>query len=438
MTGASLRLQKPIPKEVAIVHDAPWEGNTCAYHTVFQDGDLYRMYYRGLHYDEKTEQPTHPEVVCCAESQDGIHWTKPSLGAVEFQGSKANNIIWNGVGAHNFAPFKDSNPSVKPDESYKSLASGEGGLFAFRSPDGVHWTLMNEKPVITEGAFDSQNLAFWDGVRGLYVDYHRGFRDGVRDIMTSTSTDFLTWTQPQWLDITGTPQQHLYTNQILPYFRAPHILVGFPKRFMPDRNAIAHKYPGISDGVFMTSRDGLHFHRWGEAIIRPGLQKERWVNRNNMTAWGIVVTQSDLPGAPDEMSIYSTESYYAGPAVRLRRFTYRMDGFVSVEAPLAGGEMLTRLIDFGSPKSGAPQGQPRALALNVSTSAAGSVRVELQDEKGEVIPGHAASDCDEIYGDSLDRVVTWSGQSDLSDIIQQPIRLRFLLKDADLFAIQVK
>lgn len=132
MTGAQLVLHRPVPREVAIVHNKPWEGNICFYHTVFHDGDLYRMYYRGAHHDYAIGKVTH-QVVCYAESDDGIHWRKPELGIVEFDGSKKNNIIWNGVGSHNFAPFKDPNPACKPDEKYKALGRGRGGLVAFKS-----------------------------------------------------------------------------------------------------------------------------------------------------------------------------------------------------------------------------------------------------------------------------------------------------------------
>ena len=104
-------------------------------------------------------------MTCYAESKDGIHWSKPELGLFEFGGSKRNNIVWSGVGTHNFAPFKDANPSCKPEQRYKALALGNIGLLAFQSPDGVHWSLVQNEPVITKGAFDSQNLAFWDSTR---------------------------------------------------------------------------------------------------------------------------------------------------------------------------------------------------------------------------------------------------------------------------------
>ncbi|MCK5806204.1 MAG: hypothetical protein KAI66_25455, partial [Lentisphaeria bacterium] len=158
MEGVRLQLHRPVPREVAVVHDTDWEGNTCGYHTVFQDGDLYRMYYRGAHVARHTTRQSHPQLTCYAESKDGIHWVKPDLGLFEFNGSKANNIVWAGVGTHNFAPFKDTNPDCSPEARYKALGSMKGGLAAFASADGIHWRQTGKTPVITKGAFDSQNL----------------------------------------------------------------------------------------------------------------------------------------------------------------------------------------------------------------------------------------------------------------------------------------
>ena len=47
---AELRLHSPTQREVALTFDEPWEGNASGYPTVIQDGDLYRMYYRGHRY----------------------------------------------------------------------------------------------------------------------------------------------------------------------------------------------------------------------------------------------------------------------------------------------------------------------------------------------------------------------------------------------------
>lgn len=346
MDGVELRLNHPVPREVAITYDAPWEGNISCYVTVFKDDDRYRMYYRGSNFNVQDGSYS-DQYVCYAESVDGLAWSKPELGLVDYKGSTANNIVWSGIGTHNFAPFRDTNPSCEPEARYKALAGGKKkGLVAFTSPDAIHWTLASEEPVITEGAFDSQNLAFYDNVRGRYVDFHRGFQDGYRAIMTCTSDDFLTWTKPEWVEYGNTPPEHLYTNATVAYPRAPHIFMAFPKRFSPDRQTSVHPIKGVSDGVFMTSRDGLHWNRWREAFIRPGAQDSRWVNRNNMTAWGMIFTPGTLPGTPDEISLYSTEGYYVGPC-NLRRFTIRQDGFVSVHAGGESGEFVTKEFIFG-------------------------------------------------------------------------------------------
>jgi hypothetical protein len=94
MNGATLMLHSPSPQEVAIVFDRPWEGNTCGYVTVIEDGGLYKMYYRGSHhfYGEE-EHSREPQVTCYAESTDGIHWEKPSLGLVEYEASKDNKTM---------------------------------------------------------------------------------------------------------------------------------------------------------------------------------------------------------------------------------------------------------------------------------------------------------------------------------------------------------
>ena len=91
----------------------------------------------------------------------------------------------------------------------------------------------------------------------------------------------------------------------------------------------------------MTSRDALTFKRWGEAILRPGLSRTNsWVYCDNLIAWGIVNTESDLSQSPKELSIYATEGYWTGKGRNLRRYSIRIDGFVSMQATLKGGEFV--------------------------------------------------------------------------------------------------
>ncbi|NOZ19951.1 MAG: hypothetical protein GXP25_02570, partial [Planctomycetes bacterium] len=372
-----------------------------------------RLYYRGWADLKK------PAVCCVAESTDGgVTFTRPNVGVCEFNGSKDNNIVWMGAGTHNFTPFKDANPDAPADQRYKAVGGDSHGLVPFASPDGYKWTMIQKEPVITKGAFDSQNLAFYDTVRKEYVCYFRIFKDGVRDIRRCTSKDFIHWSEPEDLDYGDAPKEHLYTNAIAPYFRAPHIFIGLPCRFVPGRKKIQeHKEGGINDGVLMSSRDGLHFERWVEAFLRPGPDRLCWTDRNNYPAWGVA------PTSETEMSIYWNEGYRY-PTHHLRRGTIRTDGFVSVHAGAEGGEMLTRPFTFEGGK----------LVVNYATSAIGSLRFELCNADGKPYEGFAMGESEKLFGNEIAHEVTWKNGTNVSSLAGKPVRLRVRLKDADLYS----
>ena len=461
--GAALRLHEPVWREEALVTDRPWEGNMCNYITVFRDEGKCRMYYQSWHTDFVPDEAgktqtvhRHPLSIAYAESTDGIHWQRPVLGQFEFDGTKNNNLVWLGegpqqYGVHGFAPFKDPNPDADEDARYKAvgadMARTKHNLYAMQSRDGIGWQLMSDEPVLREGAFDSQNLAFWDTQREEYRVYFRDFREGRRDIRTATSKDFVNWTDSVWLKYPSAPDEQLYTNQILPYYRAPHIFVGFPTRYvertwspaieaLPQlehrrlRAGVNPRYgTALTDGLFMSSRDGQTFKRWPEAFLRPGPQQERnWAYGDNYQCWGLLETPSDLVGSPFELSFFATENHWRDDFSVFRRYSIRLDGFVSVGAPLSGGELVTKPLVFTG----------RHLVLNFSTSAAGSLRVALQGGDGTRIEGYSPEDCHELIGDELGRVVAWQSGSDLSALAGKPVRLCFELRDADLYAMRFR
>lgn len=420
--SVSLRLTPPEKREIVLSTDQPWEGPASAYFTVIQDGKNIRLYYRGLTPDDASKE----QVTCMVESEDGIHFTRPNLGLFTFQRSKKNNIVWQGVESHNFAPFLDTNPNAKPEERYKALGGIDSKLFAFVSPDGVHWKKMQETPVMTEGAFDSLNVAFWDETSNLYRCYSRywtgGGYQGLRAIQHCTSPDFQQWSKPEPNHYTSGPQkEHFYTNATRPCPDAPHFFLSFPKRFIPDRKKVTeHKDAGVSDALFMSSRDGTTWDRtFQEAWVRPGRDPHNWTQRSNMTACGIIQT------APDEFSLYITE-HYGWPDHRLRRLTVRKHGFASVHADYREGEFVTRPLTFSG----------KRLLLNAATSSAGSIRVEVQDETGKPLPGFTLRDSLPFYGDELEAVAAWKSGSDLASLTGKTIRLRFVLQDADLYALR--
>ena len=421
MSGdVGLHLHRPKAREVVLVTGEPWEGNTSAYYTVFKDGDKFRMYYRGADWDTEKRKANHREVTCYAESKDGINWVKPKLGLFEFNGSKENNIVWDGIGTHCFTVFKDANPDAEPAARYKAISRGpapkgvnkyKGGLYVYQSPDGIRWKMIKDHPVIIKGAFDSQNLAFYDTERGLYVDYHRWFNKGLRDIMTSTSKDYVNWTDPVPLRIEEKKKEHLYTNAIQPYDRAPHILLGFPTRYLPKEGQRV-------EPTFMSSRDGLNFKRWSDPVIPESAPKDRKGNRSNYMAWGLF----QLPGNDREYSMYASEAYYEGPDSRLRRFTYRTDGFVSARAGKKGGTLITKPIQFGGNK----------LILNYAVKSGGELKVLLRHAKTSKVLAESKP----VTGDKISGPVDWKHGKSIGELAGKTVRVEFQVKDADLYSMQ--
>ncbi len=439
LEGTQLKLHNPQCNQLVFTFDQPWEGPQSGYITILKDGDEYRMYYRG-------GGDLVREYTCLAVSKDATHWTRPSLGLIEFEGSKANNIVWTGPNkayseSHNFSPFIDTNPACKPSERYKAVSvtrvfpkpdQRKNVLIGFTSPDGIRWKKVRDEPLITEGGFDSHNTMFWDGQLGHYVCYSRVGHKGKRSIHRCTSKDFLNWTTPVLLDFGDTEPEHFYTNGIVPYFRAPHLYLGFPMRFIPssERKTVGleqRETDGLSDAVLISSRDGLRWDRtFMEAFIRPGLDPLNWggAHSNQTPAWGIV------PADANSIAVYWLEHEDNYPnrrqIPRLRRGFVRTDGFVSVNAPYAGGEMVTRPLIFAGSK----------LVLNMATSAPGSIRVEIQDAAGKPIPGFSLDDCPAFWGDEIERVVAWKGGHNVGRLAGRPVRLRFVMKDADLYAVR--
>ena len=199
----------------------------------------------------------------------------------------------------------------------------------------------------------------------------------------------------------------------------------FPSRFVVDRvpDPDWAYSTGVSDIVFMSSRDGLHFDRsFMEAFVRPGLDKNNWHDR------GIYMERGILQTSPEELSIYGMEHSHLD-SMRIRRYALRTDGFVSVRAgyggrrvrhaaiPVRAQQPDDQLLDFGD-RIGQRRDAGRRTAIPV--------------------PGHTLDDCSPMYGDSIERVVSWNGVTDVSAMAGRPVRLRFVIKDADLYAFKFR
>ena len=178
----------------------------------------------------------------------------------------------------------------------------------------------------------------------------------------------------------------------------------------------------------MTSRNGVDWTPFQEAFIRPGRDERNWIHRTTSTGIGVVATDDD------EISLY-TSRHYTYPSAFLERFVLRTDGFASIQAPYSGGEFLTRPLRF----------KGNDLVLNYSTSAVGSIRIEVQDADGQPIPGFSLEESPVLFGDHIEHAVKWDRPGFLPTdpmkfdrLSEGAIRLRFVMKDADLYSLRFR
>jgi hypothetical protein len=127
------------------------------------------------------------------------------------------------------------------------------------------------------------------------------------------------------------------------------------------------------------------------------------------------------------MSFYVNRNYGQATA-HLRRYELRLDGLTSAHAGYRGGEFVTRPLLFHGSR----------LELNYSTSAAGSIRVELQDRSGRPLPGFDLAGSTDLTGDDIERDFAWRSGPDVSSLRNTPVRLRVVLKDADLYSFRFR
>ena len=500
MSGAELRLHSPASSGSVLSLDMPWEGVTCDYHTVFQDDGVYRMYYRGSSHEGYTidallepgeeSVPVHHENVCYAESRDGITWTRPSLGLIEFEGSKGNNIVWldEDGDTTDLVPFLDGNPEAAEDEKYKGIVWKGSRVFAVASDDAVTWRFMRDEPILTERPFDSQNVP-WDPSRvrhiharkigtggsfgggyrwirrrylaglpgrgrpwssrvrhtgALLIETEGGLDPAPSDTPAIADTAVTTNGTTDFLLVEGAPGRHRYrpfrTSTSLLSPDAETTLAGFAEGGLDERAAPPSLAARGAPFTWPTpaaslSRRGSRTGTAGgpdrhtQAGNRQHWTSPHWDRRSNGLA--IVETGSEgesapgtgRPATPPGLIQRSTSRrvtwrrrfrcYVSAPAgygpmeisvhfVAAGFDGWRKDGFVSASVGYGGGEVTTRPLEFDGGELELAGGLPTS--INYSTSAVGSIRIEMQDENGDTLAGFGLGDYPEMFGDEIDGV----------------------------------
>ena len=486
-----LHVHQPIKTgEMNIKPEHPWEvGGVGPYSNVVKEGDTYHMWYHVMtsvqwHIDKDAG------AVCYARSTDGIHWEKPSLGVVEFKGSKENNIVL-GHGAGGVRIGQDGgmvfiDPTAPADQKYRMLIrhkeTGKGACHIFSSPDGVRWRLTHPNAVTFDKQershhLDSQNVMFYDDRIEKYVFYGRknlrqrssqgravarSESDRIDGFPVAQAMPVAIWSDPFDLSHGERAVVDYYMSAAIKYPWADDAYYVFPTAYY---HYIDGKLQGFPAGVpinagplhsqFAASRDGMLWQRYGRRpFVRLGMKGEfDWASTR--------VIQGIVPSVDDRhMYMYYRGSDWLHGWDRneenkrllteagldadqniavLSRVVLRKDGLVSVRAPYSGGEFTTPVLIF----------EGKELVLNIDTSATGIARVGIvkadtgtiagYDENGADLPAYTAEDCDLIHTtNEINRVVTWSGKSDVSALAGKPVRLRFYLRDCDLYAFQFR
>ncbi|MFA6563932.1 MAG: hypothetical protein WCV00_18670 [Verrucomicrobiia bacterium] len=442
-TNVSLHVNPPQRREIVIRPDKPWEQLMISFYlTVLDEEGKLRMWYICR---DKENRPN----VAYAESRDGVHWTKPNLGIVEYDGSKENNLT--GLTTFEGVVFRDPNAPATERYAYVTHLWTEG-MVRFHSPDGLHWR-RDKTPLLRLGA-DTQNVTFWDERLGKYVLYLRGwkraedkklYRKVVRteisnltsplDVGPSRKSLYL-WGKEKvpvignefptvfTADESDPPNSDVYTISAQPYPLDPHWYLGFPSMFQREQR--------MSDGPlevqFAGSRDGITWHRYDRKPYAPlGLAGSESANMTFMGP-GLVVRG-------DEIWQYGTgfHSKHGDVEARKRktdgviyRYVQRVDGFVSLDFDVAGGRCVTAPVKVDGSR----------LLFNVDTGALGQLRVGLLDAEGKPINDFGVDDCKLIRTNSTHAEVSWAGGGDLAALKDRKVRLTFSGSRAKLYSFR--
>ncbi len=452
-----------------IKKDQPWEIQI-AWNTVWRDPKTgrYQMWYQAWN----TLPPKRPEscVVSYAESDDGIHFTKPQLDLFPFNDVKQTNIVLVGAGGHSYRYANsvlvepaDPDPARRYKMAYFDWGK-DPGLFVAFSPDGIHWKKHSSEPLSRISYGDVEEAVpfaderasrpwavplsmadavdvFFDPQRNVYAWYGKMWIDGPAGGMAwkhalgrCESKDFINWSRPQFVlapDDLDPPHVEFHTSPVF-YYEG----VYFSLNQILDR---AHG-EGVIDVELMTSRDGLQWER------------------NFRNQW--FLPRSETKGAFDSGSIFTNSTpvilndeirfYYGGyssgatgadnltGASGVGVATIARDRFAGIR-PVERSDQPT--LKKPLENTGQVTLKPIALSgnetltLNADASN-GEVRVELLDADLRRVRGFTRDDAIVITGDSLRHHVKWKDRK-LSDLAAGTYHLRIHLTRATLFALSI-
>jgi hypothetical protein len=455
--------------------DRPWEGNHVGAKTIFFDAEeqRFKMWYTTYWYrvrregddivvDERFDEYA-AQRLCLATSNDGVHWEKPELGLVEFDGSKRNNILPETcLAPRDFgSAYRDSHLIYDLHDSaerrYKLVMTVYDDenpgmkLYLFYSPDGFDWTPHAEAPVVDyaprRGRWGPMYFMGWDPIRRCYavhMENNQHFRGplGKRVVGRAESADFVEWSEGETIlvpDAADAPDTQFYSMPCIAY---EGLYVGLLWNFRVTN--LTH-HPQL---VF--SRDGIHYERkYLDPFIVRGSRGE--FDCHNMYAHAPLVYGDRILtyyNGTNHRSDVQTLELGDKTTMAVGLALTPLDGFVSLDgvtghppnyepyprdiAPYS--KAATRGFRF----SGSCLLLNMRAALQYSSAGPCEVRVEILGANHRRLEGYTFDDADPLTSTNPAQVATWKGAADLSALQGKTVRLRFWFKNAKLYSFQFR
>lgn len=429
---------RPAP---VLVSDRPWEGSRVyVYGSVERDdvtGEL-RLWYmsraaRAVGTNRTPSLRTNGyDLTLYATSRDGVSFVKPALGLHSFDGSDANNIVFD---LHSPSVLHDQR-DPDPARRYKMLGYRSGGYHSATSPDGLHWTPDSSKNgVLTHS--DTITLA-QDPRTGEYLAYHKRPDPKGRSVWLARSRDFIVWSEPErvfgadesddaWV---AAPDQRteVYNMSVLSHAGG---FLGFPAMFRRMRvlakNEVAAEqssHDGPLDIQLATSADG---RAWRRTVPRLAIIPRGAPGTFDGGAM-LGVSNSAVHTESETWMYYTAITTGHGGTIPLKQLTigraeWRRHGFASLDADPEGGRIETRLLRF----------ERASLVINADASR-GLLRVALLEADGSQIPDRALADCEPLRADSTRWHCHWKNGDGVP--IDRPVRLVIEFSSARLFSVE--
>jgi hypothetical protein len=421
--------------------DKPWEmrfDNLYANVIYDEQEKIYKCWYspfiidissKGLTIQQRRERdyrpPAREMAICYATSKDGITWVKPEMGLVEFEGSKANNILWRGSGTppskdmkewtekdeegiwggpHGSGIFKDLR-EPDPNRRYKAFIK-YGILSVAFSPDGLHWDKAITCPE-ADSAGDTHNNAFWAPTLGKYVGITREWGEPFgRQVARTTSEDFINWKK---CEIVLEGMDPRYQTYAMPVFYHGGIYLGLV--------AIHDQEEDIVWTELTWSPDTVNWHR-----VLPGTPLIGNDGKEGDYDWGCVYAAACPVFLEDEIRLYYGGSDGHHNIWRNGFFclaTLRPDGFAGYIQTDSNkpATITTTSINHGN----------KMLQISADVEPTGYVKVRVLDKQNKLL-----AESKPLNGSFSDRKVIWPDGFSLKK--HGAVKFQFELKDATIYS----